>query len=278
MNVRFVLKLGAKLYRELIDLFRLYLDEVGSDDLGSADRDDHRYLSLTGVIADLDQVRDFIAPALTRLKIKCFDFDPDDKICLHRYDIMHKRGIFGQLSQAARRARFDQELIEFLTLPNYKVLTVMIDKLEMMKQHHWRNQHPYHYLMEILVEKFVQFLERNNAFGDIMPEARQGKKDLALQAAYDEVRVNGTRYVTSERIIGRLRAEKLKFRTKKDDVAGLQLCDIIAHPSHMNIRHQRGHAVKLGDFTAIVLNILNDDKYDRSNAGQIQGYGTKYFP
>lgn len=259
-------------------MFRLYLDEVGSDDLGAVERDDHRYLSLTGVISHLDEVRDVLSPALNRLKLQCFDFDPDDGLCLHRYDIVHQKGIFGQLSDDVRRQRFDSELIQFMTVPNYKVLTVMVDKLAMMQQRHWRQQHPYHYLMEIMVEKFAQFLERNNASGDIMPEARQGKKDKALQTAFDEVRVNGTRYVTSDRIARRLRANQLKFRTKKDNVAGLQLCDIIAHPSHMHIRHQNRHAVNLGRFTESVLAILNQSKYDRSNAGQIQGYGTKYFP
>lgn len=189
-----------------------------------------------------------------------------------------KGDFFGQLSNEEKRLRFDEELIRFLTAPDYKVLTVMVDKRAMMNQGHWQQQHPYHYLMEIMIEKFVQFLERFDASGDIMPEARQGKKDQALQQAFNEVRANGTRYVTPERIVRKLRASNLKFRTKKDDVAGLQLCDIIAHPSHMNIRHQSGHEVALGRFTENVLVILNRDKYDRSRMGQISGYGTKYFP
>lgn len=80
-------------------MFRLYLDEVGSDDLGAVDRDEHRYLSLTGVISRLNEVRDVMSPALIRLKARCFDFDPDERFCLHRYDIMHKRGFFWTVIQ-----------------------------------------------------------------------------------------------------------------------------------------------------------------------------------
>ena len=36
--------------------FRLYVDEVGNSDLKSFDNPDHRYLSLTGVVFELDYV------------------------------------------------------------------------------------------------------------------------------------------------------------------------------------------------------------------------------
>ena len=74
------------------------------------------------------------------------------------------------------------------------------DKLGMMNQPRWRNQHPYHFLMEILVEKYAQFLERQNDTGDIMPEGRKGKKDTALQKSFENVLKKGTYYVPAARI------------------------------------------------------------------------------
>lgn len=256
----------------------MYLDEVGAEDLGAIEREEHRYLSLTGLIVSLDQVRDFLVPAMDELKRSCFSYDPDSILCLHRYDIVHKRGIFHQLTDPSVQDRFNEQVLSMLAAGDYTVITVLVDKLEMTRQRHWKNQHPYHYLMEIIVEKFTLFLEACGATGDIMPEARQGKKDKALQDAFAEVRMNGTRYVPPELIRNRLRAESLKFRTKKDNIAGLQLCDLIAHPSHMDVRHQYGHDISLGPFARSVLKILHDKKYNRSKSGEVRGFGMKYLP
>lgn len=259
-------------------MYRLYLDEVGTDDLNNLDKDNHRYLSLTGTIIDRDHVRDILQPNLLKLKQSCFDFDPDDKVCLHRSDIVRRRGIFGQLNENAKRELFDKQLRTLLVETNYTVVTVLVDKLEMTKRSYWEQQHPYHFLMEVLVEKYAQFLERHNAIGDIMPEARRGKKDRALQQAFEEVRLSGTRYVSSGMIESTIRAKYLKFRTKNDEIAGLQLCDLIAHPSHICIRDSLGHPVKVGDFATVVREILHEAKYDRSKRGKIDGYGIKFLP
>lgn len=259
-------------------MFRMYLDEVGAEDLGAIERDEHRYLSLTGLIFSLDQVRDFLCPAIDDLKRSCFSFDPDSSLCLHRYDIVHKRGVFQQLNDALLQERFNSKLLNIISKADYTVITVLVDKLEMTRQRHWKNQHPYHYLMEIIVEKFTLFLDACGESGDIMPEARQGKKDKALQDAFGEVRLNGTRNVAPDLIRSRLRSENLKFRTKKDNIAGLQLCDLIAHPSHLDVRHQNGHDITLGPFATSVIKILHDQKYNRSKSGEVRGFGIKYLP
>ena len=47
--------------------YRIYIDEVGNPDLGSSDNPNHRYLSLTGVILDLDYVRATLHPQMESL-------------------------------------------------------------------------------------------------------------------------------------------------------------------------------------------------------------------
>ena len=79
-------------------MFRLYLDEVGNDDLSHASLDEHRYLSLTGVAIRHDHVRDQATPNLDRIKREIFSHDPDDPIILHRKDIINRRGPFGCLN------------------------------------------------------------------------------------------------------------------------------------------------------------------------------------
>lgn len=130
--------------------------------------------------------------------------------------------------------------------------------------------------MEILIEKYTLFLGRHDAVGDLMPEKR-GKVDAALQAECLAIYENGTRYAPSEAIRKRIVSPLLKFRAKTDNIAGLELCDLIAHPSYMYVRQCHGHAVMPGPFAAQVIQTLCNLRYDRSQTGIIKGYGWKYF-
>ena len=132
--------------------------------------------------------------------------------------------------------------------------------------------------MEILVEKYVQWLQRKNDVGDIMPEMRHGKKDQELQKAFENIRLSGTFYVKRDRIRRRLPAKTLKFRKKSDNVIGLQICDLIAHPSYIYVRQTRKHDVHPGPYALRVIGLLRQEKYDRSYWNVISGYGIKYLP
>jgi Protein of unknown function (DUF3800) len=258
--------------------FRLYVDEVGNDDMGHVNDERHRFLSLSGVAMDQDYARDHATPALNALKA-ILKHDPDQQVILHRKDIMNKRGVFGCLNDAEICKTFDAEMEKILTEMQYPVITVVIDKLRMLAQEHWTEKHPYHYLMKILVEKYVQWLERQKTVGDIVPEMRRGKKDAALQRAFNSVRIWGSDYVNAKRIKAAIPSKQLKFRSKDHNVTGLQICDLIAHPSHIAVRQAQGHEIQAGPFGQKIIPILRDKKYDRSPwNGNIIGYGMKYLP
>ena len=70
------------------------------------------------------------------------------------------------------RARFDEAILGVMREADYTVITIFLDKLGMDGKFHWERGHPYHFLMEVLVEKYALCLERRNSIGDIMPEAR----------------------------------------------------------------------------------------------------------
>lgn len=259
--------------------YRLYVDEVGNDDLTHVDDDRYRYLSLTGVAMHHNHARNVATPSLNALKLQIFHGDPDEPVNLHRKDIVNRRGPFIVLNDEATHEDFNRLILDFISNTEYAVITALLDKKGMLNQRHWANKHPYHYLMEILTEKYAQFLERKNDVGDIMPEQRRGIKDKQLQDAFSEVLADGTHFVDPGRIKARLTAKQLKFRDKKANITGLQLCDLIAHPSHMFIRQRMRHPVALGPFAQHITPILERHKYDRSPFnGQIAGYGIKYLP
>jgi hypothetical protein len=260
-------------------MYRLYVDEVGNDDLGHVHNEDDRYLSLTGIAMAQEYTRDTATPGLNAFKAEIFKHDPDEPILFHRKHIMNKKGRFHCLVDEELRAKFDSGLVDYLKRSQYAVITAVIDKKRMLEQGHWVEKHPYHYLMKILVEKYVQWLERKNGTGDIMPEMRRGKKDTALQRAYTSVRIWGSDYVNKRRIEKAIPSGQLKFRAKEDNITRLQICDLLAHPSHMYVRSIQGHGVTLSPFAKTVVPILLKQKYDRSPwNGTIIGYGIKYLP
>lgn len=259
-------------------MYRLYIDEVGTDDVQSVSADNERYLSLTGIAMRISEARDTLAPRFAALKASIFEHDPDEPIILHRKKIVKTSGPFACLRNADLRGRFDEQVFDAMSACQYSVITALIDKRAMLGKASWQNKEPYHYLMEVLVEKYVQFLERKNDIGDIMPEGRLGKKDEKLQEAFIRTKSRGTYYVPQARMQARIPSSNLKFRYKRDNVAGLQLADLLAHPSHMIIRDRMGHAVQLGEFCQRVATLLRQEKYDRSGSGTIVGYGMKWLP
>jgi len=260
-------------------MYRLYVDEVGTDDMTNLDDDNHRYLSLTGVAMEVRHARDELTPKCDWIKANVFDQDPDDPIIFHRYDIRGKRKQFCVLRDPKKLDLFDRAIMRVLSGTEYKVITALVDKKALAAKEEWRNKHPYHFLMEILIEKYVQLLERKQSSGDVMPEGRKGKKDTALKKAFLDVCDSGTYYVSKDRFSARLTTIKnLKFRYKRDNIAGQQLCDLLAHPSHMYIRERQAHDVNIGAFGRRIVALLEQSKYDRSGTGQISGYGYKYFP
>lgn len=258
-------------------MFRMYLDEHGVDRMTRLDLDKYRYLSLTGVVMKVTHARDFLLPAFNNIKAEVFNEDPDSPICFHRSDIRQNKGPFEPLRDVETRARFDELIIDVFRKTEFTAITVLIDKQALSEKHYWDRTHPYHVLMEVLVEKYAQFLHRVGSIGDIMPEARSKPQDKALQSEFLHYKEHGTRFASKELIHSHIPSSNLKFRTKKNNVAGLQLCDLIAHPSHYAIRKRLGHDVRSAPFASKVVNILAESKYDRSASGKIWGYGVKHI-
>lgn len=259
-------------------VYRLYVDEHGTDTLKNLDHPQNRYLSLTGVAMEISHARDFLTPEMNRIKSEILKDDPDSPAIFHLSDIRQRKGPFGKLRDPQIEARFKVALTRLLKDTQCIVLTALIDKKWMMDQAHWTKRHPYHYLAQILVEKYALLLERKKSFGDIMPEARDKPLNQALQKEFDEIRMRGTRYASSTQICRRIPVSKLKFMEKYRNVAGLQLCDIFAYSSHYIARSYLEDRPVENPMHLAVGKILFEDKYDRSAKGEILGYGIKLLP
>jgi len=254
--------------------YRMYVDEVGNPDLESSDNPNHRFLSLTGVIIDLDYVRNLLNPQLESFKSKHFDYHPDDPVILHRKEIVNAKYSFGTLANPTMRVDFDNELLNLLSAWDYTVISVCLDK-KFHKQTYsvWRYD-PYHYCLALLLERYVFFLEQYQMKGDVMAESRGGKADMRLKASFTRLWENGTDYVSPDRFQSALTSKQLKVKPKANNISGLQIADIIAHPSRNEILKENNlFNRELSTFSKKIIKILQRKYYQQG--GKI--FGKKFI-
>lgn len=107
-----------------------------------------------------------------------------------------------------------------------------------------------------------------------MAESRGGKEDRQLKASFRRLWDRGTDYVGPEQFQETLTSRELKFKQKTDNIAGLQLADLLAHPSRCEILDERGLLGRpLAPFAVQIIEILQE-KYDQS--GEVI-YGKKFL-
>ena len=108
--------------------YRMYVDEVGNPDLASSENPLHRFLSLTGVIVDLNYVSRILHPQIEQLKSDYFDSHPDDPVIFHRKELLNAKRPFKVLRDSETRSRFDTDLLRVLNSWEYTVISVCLDK------------------------------------------------------------------------------------------------------------------------------------------------------
>jgi len=75
-----------------------------------------------------------------------------------------------------------------------------------------------------------------------------------------------------------LSSKKLKIKPKDRNITGLQLADLIAHPSALYVRQRLNGESFRNTFGNRIVEILVESKYHRDNSGLIVGRGIKFLP
>ena len=130
------------------------------------------------------------------------------------------------------------------------------------------------------MERFVLFLHYSGHRGDVMVERRGGKEDRKLKDSYARLYERGTDNIPPERWRECLTTRELKITPKTANITGLQLADLIAHPSRRELLIERQLLVDdRHTFGDQICAILRQSKYHRNlRTGQIAGYGKKLLP
>jgi len=129
-----------------------------------------------------------------------------------------------------------------------------------------------------MVERFILWLKSHHGVGDVMAESRGGKADKRLKQSFTGLLAQGSKYIPQELFDKHLTSTQLKVKPKENNIAGLQLADLIAHPS-FKATLARYHKRTLDQtFGGKISQILEDSKYHRAPNNKIWGYGRKFLP
>lgn len=260
-------------------LYRIYIDEVGTHDLVHADDPNQRFLSLTGVILESEYVLQVLQPELDQLKRTFFQRDPDVPVILHRKELVNKRYPFHPLRDPECEHRFNAALLDALTRWEYSVITVVLDKKAHRDRYQVWQYHPYHYCLAVMLERFVLFLHYGGSRGDVMVESRGGREDRKLKDSYSLLYTTRTTSIPAVRWQACLTSRELKVRPKNANIAGLQLADLVAHPSRRELLlEQRLIEDNRTVFGDQICAILQKKYYRHQRTGQIEGCGKKVLP
>lgn len=287
----------------MIRIFRIYIDESGDHSYGKKElrrlqikikdktveipinhypeleRNDKRYLGLTGCIMEVNGYRNYFYPKLEELKQKHFPHNPDDPVILHRKDVINKHGPFWRLREPEREKTFNEDLLSFLKEMEYSVITVVIDKKAHIERYQESAYHPYHYCMGAILERYCGFLHFYGAKGDVLAESRGGTEDRQLKEAYRSIYNSGTQFRHLNFFRSVLPSKEIKLKPKSANIAGLQISDLLAHPLKQEIlvENKRISDTEEELFGKKVCEVIKE-KYNRQlYTGKIYGYGKVFL-
>lgn len=240
----------------------LFLDESGDHNLSVIDPQYPMFV-LGGVIMEKAYAEGALAQALADFKQEMFG---RTDIVLHTADITRNRNGFEGLKNASFRAKFYAGLNALLRQLHFSVVACAIHKDQHLSRYGVAALDPYLLSLDVLVERFCFDVGRVSGGGLIVAEKRDPTLDRQLDLAWLNLKIQGTRFVQAHEIENRILG--LNLRAKKDNIAGLQLADLVVSPIG---RHVLGKPDKEDWF-------IVQEKFRRNRRGVIEGYGLVTLP
>jgi len=258
--------------------YRLYIDESGDHTYYKLEDPAKRYLGLTGIFIETEYYRTTFQPEMERFKQGHFPHNPDEPVILHLEEIINRIGPFWRLSDTEKERAFNEGFLQFIKEQDYCIITVVIDKKTHIERYGKAAYHPYHYCLAALLERYCGFLNFYNAQGDALAESRGGREDQQLKVAYRTIYNMGTQWRRSEFFKRSLTSSEIKIKLKLANIAGLQLSDLLAHPSKQEILIQEQRIDDPGDnFGKQICQCIQAKYNQQVYEGRVWGYGKVFL-
>lgn len=207
-----------------------FFDECGDHSLEKIDRDFPLFV-LALVVVERAAYREQVLPELNRFKLRYWNHEG---INLHSRDIRLAGGPFSLLLNAEVRHKFIDELSATLDKLPFTLFISAIRKQTHVERYGKDAANPYDLSLEFAMEGLVHFLESNGETHlPIVAEARGKREDNALEQAFYRLMARGT----ENRSVDKFKKLDcpLTFQSKKNNIAGIQLADLCAHPCARHI-------------------------------------------
>lgn len=218
---------------------------------------------LGGVIVDRDYAEGPLTEAFDAFKGQVFG---RTDIVLHTADIVRNRNGYEGLENAGFREAFYEKLNSLVRDLDYTVVACAIRKNDHFRHYGAAAIDLYRISLHKLSELFCDEIGEVRNGGVIVAESRDATLDQDLKYTWSSLRRPGAGYSGAEMIRDRIRS--LDLCAKKENIAGLQLADLVVSPIG---RHILGKPDK--DDWLIV-----EQKLRRGRDGEVEGYGLVSFP
>ena len=224
--------------------FIAFFDECGDHSLTKLDPDFPLFV-LAVVVASRADYAKTIVPAGADLKLRYWNHEG---VNLHSRDIRKALGPFSLLQDPNMRTDFLQRVSDLMAAMPFTLFVTAIRKDEHQKKYGDTAKNPYDLALEFTLERIQHFLE---GVGEtelpVVAEARGKNEDEALERVFYRVMTTGTYYKPAD--LFRCLQCPLVFRSKRDNIVGVQLADLCAHPCARHILRpsQRNRAYEIAE-------------------------------
>jgi len=240
----------------------MFLDESGDHSLSAIDPQYPMFV-LGGIIVTKEYAEGQLADAVRRFKVDLFG---REDLILHTSDIARNRNGFERMKEPAFRGKFYSKLNELMSSLDYQVVACAIRKDAHLEKYGIGALDPYMLSLEILVERFCFEISGKGDSGVIIAEKRNPTLDHELDLSWLDLKIRGTDYLQAAEIERRITG--LTTRNKKDNIAGLQLADLVVSPIGRFVLGKQEHE----DFKII------ESKFRRDAKGNYKGAGLVILP
>jgi hypothetical protein len=210
--------------------FLAFFDECGDHSMEKIDKDFPLFV-LALVVIERAAYRDQALVQFNQFKLRYFNHEG---INLHSRDIRLATGPFSLLLNPTTRPTFMSELTDMMERLPFTLFISAIRKQAHFDQHGGDAVNPYNLALGFTLEALAHFLNAHRETHlPIVAEARGKREDNSLEQAFYRIMACGTGGVPAEQF-KRLDCP-LTFQSKKNNIVGVQIADLCAHPCARHI-------------------------------------------